>query len=115
MSDLKTIQQKLKNFAKERDWEQFHSPKNLSMALSVEAAELMELLQWSNSGGLEEINDPDTRAQVEKEIADIFNYILRIADVLDMDLEQVALQKISENELKYPVEKFKGIAKKYNK
>ena len=115
MSDLKTIQKKLKHFAEERDWEQFHSPKNLSMALSVEAAELMELLQWSNSGGLDEINDPDTRAEIEKEIADIFNYILRIADVLDMDLEHVALQKISENEVKYPVKKFKGIAKKYNK
>ena len=115
MSDLKTIQKKLKHFAEDRDWEQFHSPKNLSMALSVEAAELMELLQWSNSGGLDEINDPDTRAEIEKEIADIFNYVLRIADVLDMDLEQVALHKISENEVKYPVEKFKGIAKKYNK
>ena len=76
--DLKLIQSRLKKFAEERDWEQFHSPKNITMALSVEVAELVEIFQWSNSGGLDEINNPDIKVQIEKEIADIFNYLLKL-------------------------------------
>ena len=113
--DVQLIQSRLKKFAEERDWEQFHSPKNITMALSVEVAELVEIFQWSNSGGLNEINDPDTKVQIEKEIADIFNYLLKLTDMLDIDLEKAALNKIDENDAKYPVEKFKGISKKYNK
>ena len=113
--DIKLIQSRLKKFAEERDWEQFHSPKNITMALSVEVAELVEIFQWSNSGGLDEINDPDTKVQIEKEIAGIFNYLLKLTDMLDIDLEKAALNKIDENDAKYPVEKFKGISKKYNK
>ncbi|CAI8368897.1 MAG: Uncharacterised protein [Bacteroidetes bacterium MED-G17] len=113
--DLKLIQSRLKKFAEDRDWEQFHSPKNITMALSVEVAELVEIFQWSNSGGLDEINDPDIKVQIEKEIADIFNYLLKLTDMLDIDLEKAALNKIEENDTKYPVEKFKGISKKYNK
>jgi dCTP diphosphatase len=113
--DLKLIQSRLKKFAEDRDWEQFHSPKNITMALSVEVAELVEIFQWSNSGGLDEINDPDIKVQIEKEIADIFNYLLKLTDMLDIDLEKAALNKIEENDTKYPVKKFKGISKKYNK
>ena len=113
--DVQLIQSRLKKFAEERDWEQFHSPKDITMALSVEVAELVEIFQWSNSGGLDEINDPDTKVQIEKEIADIFNYLLKLTDMLDIDLEKAALNKIDENNAKYPVEKFKGISKKYNK
>ena len=113
--DLKLIQSRLKKFSEDRDWEQFHSPKNITMALSVEVAELVEIFQWSNSGGLDEINDPDIKVQIEKEIADIFNYLLKLTDMLDIDLEKAALNKIEENDTKYPVEKFKGISKKYNK
>ena len=113
--DVQLIQSRLKKFAEERDWEQFHSPKNITMALSVEVAELVEIFQWSNSGGLDEINDPETKVQIEKEIADIFNYLLKLTDMLDIDLEKAALNKIDENNAKYPVEKFKGISKKYNK
>ena len=113
--DVQLIQSRLKKFAEERDWEQFHSPKNITMALSVEVAELVEIFQWSNSGGLDEINDPETKVQIEKEIADIFNYLLKLTDMLDIDLEKAALNKINENDAKYPVEKFKGISKKYNK
>jgi dCTP diphosphatase len=112
--DIKLIQSRLKKFAEERDWEQFHSPKNITMALSVEVAELVEIFQWSNSGGLDEINDPDIKVQIEKEIADIFNYLLKLTDMLDIDLEKAALNKIDENDAKYPVEKFKGISKKYS-
>jgi len=113
--DLDTIKSKLKKFSKDRDWEKFHNPKNLVMALSVEVSELLEIFQWSNSGGLEEIKDPNTKKQIEKEIADIFNYLLKIADLLDIDLEKASLEKIEENSKKYPIDKFKGISKKYNK
>ena len=112
--DLHLIQSRLRKFSEERDWEQFHSPKNITMALSVEVAELVEIFQWSNSGGLDEINDPDTKVQIEKEIADIFNYLLKLTDMLNIDLEKAALNKIEENDAKYPVEKFKGISKKYS-
>ncbi len=112
--DIDKLQVKLRKFAKERDWEQFHSPKNLAMALSVEAAELLEIFQWSNSGGLDEIEDPKKKKEIEEEVADIFNYLLKICDELDIDLEKVALEKIDINETKYPVEKFKGSSKKYN-
>ena len=111
--DLELIQSRLKKFAVDRDWEQFHSPKNLVMALSVEVSELLEIFQWSNSGGLDEINDPSKRKQIEEEIADVFNYLVKIADTLDIDLEKAALDKIASNEEKYPIKKFKGVAKKY--
>ena len=112
--DVQLIQSRLKKFAEERDWEQFHNPKNITMALSVEVAELVEIFQWSNSGGLDEINDQDIKVQIEKEIADIFNYLLKLTDMLNIDLEKAALNKIEENDAKYPVEKFKGISKKYS-
>jgi NTP pyrophosphatase (non-canonical NTP hydrolase) len=112
--DLEKIKLELRRFTKERDWEQFHDPKNLSMALSVEVAELVEIFQWSKSGGLDEIKDPETKEAIQKEIADIFNYLLKLVDLMDIDLEKVALEKIQENAKKYPIEKFKGISKKYN-
>ena len=113
--DIEKLQLKLREFAKERDWEQFHSPKNLAMALSVEAAELLEIFQWSNSGGLDEIKDAKKKREIEEEVADIFNYLLKICDKLDIDLEKAALDKIEINESKYPVEKVKGSSKKYNR
>ena len=112
--DLEKIKLKLRDFAEERDWEKFHDPKNLSMALSVEVAELVEIFQWSKSGGLDEINDPEIRKQIEKEIADIFNYLIKLVDLLDMDLEEVSLKKIEENAAKYPIEKVRGKAVKHS-
>ena len=70
--NVEEIQARLNKFTKDRDWDQFHSPKNLTMALSVEVAELVEIFQWSNSGGLNEIQDPETIKQIEEEVADIF-------------------------------------------
>ena len=113
--DLEKIKLKLRDFAEKRDWEQFHDPKNLSMALSVEVAELVEIFQWSKSGGLDEINDPKKRKAIEREIADIFNYLVKLVDLLDMDLERASLDKIEENSKKYPVESSKGKSEKYNK
>ena len=111
--DLDKIKKTLRKFAEERDWEQFHNPKNLAIALSVEASELLELFQWSNDGGLSEINDPKKRKEIEKEIADIFNYLVKLVDILDMDLEKTALEKIKENKKKYPIEESKGKSVKY--
>ena len=84
------------------------------MALSVEVAELVEIFQWSQNGGLDEITDPNTRKKIEKEIADVFNYVLKIADLLDMDLEKAALEKIEENAKKYPIETSRGKSIKYD-
>ena len=99
--DLEKIKLKLREFAEERDWEQFHDPKNLSMALSVEVAELVEIFQWSKSGGLDEIKDQNIKKEIEREIADIFNYLVRLSDILNIDLEKASLNKIHENAEKY--------------
>jgi len=108
------IKEKLRDFSKERDWEKFHNPKNLATAFSVEASELLEIFQWSNDGGLSEINDPKKRKEIEKEISDIFNYLLKLVDILNMDLEKAALEKIKENGEKYPIEQSKGKSVKYS-
>ena len=83
------------------------------MALSVEVSELVEIFQWSNSGGIDEINDPKKKEKIKKELADIFNYLVKLIDLLDVDIETEALQKIKENAAKYPVEKVKGKSAKY--
>ena len=111
--DIKKIQQRLEKFAKDRDWDQFHSPKNLTMALSVEVSELVEIFQWSNTGGLEEIKDPEIRKKIEEEVADIFIYLLKISGKLDLDIKKIINEKIDKNEKKYPVDKSHGSSKKY--
>jgi NTP pyrophosphatase (non-canonical NTP hydrolase) len=111
--NLDIIKEKLKQFSKERDWEQYHSPKNLAMALSVEVAELVEIFQWSNDGGIKEVENEQTRKEIEEEIADIFNYLIKFVDLMDLDLEKISLEKIQKNDEKYPVEKAKGTATKY--
>tara|TARA_X000000368_G_C23027208_1_gene710789 strand:+ start:45 stop:392 length:348 start_codon:yes stop_codon:yes gene_type:complete len=110
--NIKEIQARLDKFAKDRDWDQFHSPKNLTMALSVEVAELVEIFQWSNSGGLEEIKDLGTRKKIEEEIADIFIYLIKISGKLNVDLTKIINEKIDKNEKKYPVDKSYGTSKK---
>ncbi len=104
--------QKLRRFADERDWEQYHSPKNLSMALTVEAAELMEHLQWLTEEESRDL-DPETRKKVEQEIGDIQIYLARLADKLGIDPMKAAHEKLEINAAKYPVEKAKGNARKY--
>lgn len=113
--DIESIKNKLRNFSKDRDWEQYHTPKNLVMALSVEASELLEIFQWSKDGGLSEIKDKETRNDIENEIADIFNYLIKLVDLLDIDLEKKSLEKIKLNEKKYPIDKSKGKSTKYSK
>ena len=94
------------DFVKERDWEKFHSPKNLSMALSVEASELLEIFQWQKED--EYLNDPDTINNAKDELADIFYYLLRISKKLDINLENSLIEKMKKNRAKYPSDKFQG-------
>lgn len=110
---LKELQNRLQHFAAERDWEKFHTPKNLAMALIVEAAELVEQFQWLSAE--ESISlEPQKQQQVAMELADIFLYLLRIADKLDIDLLDAAQKKIAVNEAKYPASLVYGSAKKYD-
>lgn len=109
---LRQLQDRLQEFARVRDWEQFHSPKNLAMALIVEAAELVEHFQWLTEQ--QSANLPSDKQQlVAMELADIFIYTLRLADQLNVELLPTVLQKISANEKKYPADKVRGSAKKY--
>ncbi|WP_087872475.1 nucleotide pyrophosphohydrolase [Arthrobacter globiformis] len=104
----------LRHFAQDRDWEQFHTPKNLTMALSGEAGELLALFQWLRDEQVSEwFEDPANRSAVEHEMADVFGYLLRLADVLDIDLESSLRAKIDINAQKYPVELARGNALKY--
>ncbi len=115
MSDrLEAIKIRLQEFAKERDWDQFHSPKNFSMALIVECAELVEHFQWLTDEQSKNL-PAETLDEVSLEMADIMMYLIRLADKLDIDLLQAVDRKIELNAIKYPVEKSKGIATKYNK
>lgn len=110
---LLRLRDALRDFAAERDWDQFHSPRNLATALAVEAAELLEPFQWLTDEQGRDL-PPDTRAAVEQELADVLLYLVRLADRLDIDLEQAALAKIARNAEKYPVEKARGSSRKYD-
>ena len=112
-SDLLMLRDKLRAFAEARDWDQFHSPKNLSMALMVEVAELMEHFQWRTEAQSRDLA-AETRDAVSDELADILLYLVRLADKLDVDLLQAALRKLEKNAVKYPAEKVRGRAKKYS-
>jgi NTP pyrophosphatase (non-canonical NTP hydrolase) len=112
-TDIRALQATLRTFASEREWEQFHSPKNLATALSVEAAELLEHFQW--------LTDEQSRAMplakltdVAEEIADVFLYLLQLSDKLGIDPIEAARRKLEINAAKYPVERAKGTSKKYS-
>ena len=110
---LRALQERLAAFAALRDWDQFHSPKNLAMALSVEAAELVEEFQWLTDEQSRSL-DAERRERVRLELADVFIYLLRIADKLGVDLMQAAEDKIALNEQKYPAQRVRGDSRKYD-
>ena len=115
MIDNEKLAMTLRSFAAERDWDQFHTPKNLATSLSVEAAELLELFQWSRGQkGWDEVNDAAIRARIEEELADILLYIIRFADMAGIDLQLIADRKIASNARKYPPERFRGSDRKYD-
>ena len=110
---IEELKIKLREFAQERDWEQFHSPKNLSMALSVEASELVEHFQWMTEEQSADLQ-PNRHAAVAFELADIFIFLLRLSDQLDVDLMEITKRKIELNNKRYPIDKVKGSSKKYD-
>lgn len=106
----------LKKFAVDRDWEQFHSPKNLAMALSGEVGELTEIFQWlSEEQSKKVLIEPETAQAVRDELADVAMYVVRLADVLGVDLNAAVVAKLEHNNHKYPVDKARGSNKKYNR
>lgn len=111
---LEQLRARINQFVQERDWEQFHSPKNLAMAMIVEAAELVEHFQWDTIEESRQLT-PEKREQVSHELADTFVYLLRIAEVTGVDLISAANVKIELNARKYPTEKAKGSNAKYTK
>lgn len=101
-------------FAEERDWGQFHTPKNLVMALAAEVGELTELFQWATPGASASVMaDPKTAQRVREEVADVFGYLLRLADILGVDLAEALIAKIEDNAVKYPVHLARGTSQKY--
>ena len=113
--NIKEIQEKLAKFAEERDWDQFHSPKNLVMALTSEVGELNELFQWLTEGQSSIKDDSSKTDEIRQEIADIFIYVLRLAAKLDIEIEEAVREKIEINAKKYPIDLAKGNATKYNR
>jgi NTP pyrophosphatase (non-canonical NTP hydrolase) len=110
---LTQLRDALRKFADERDWNQYHSPKNLASALSVEAAELLERFQWLTEDQSRNL-PPDELQKVREEMADVLNYLVRLADKLEVNLLEAAREKIELNAKKYPVDKSRGSAKKYS-
>ena len=100
------VAKEIREFNKQMDWDQFHTPENLAKSISIEAAELLECFQWNNEYDINE---------VKEELADVFSYVLMMAEEIGVDLEEIALEKLEKTKAKYPVEKFKGISTKYNK
>ena len=110
---MKQLRDTLRKFVAERDWDQFHSPKNLAMALGVEAAELMEHFHWLSEEQSRRLA-PEKLDEVRDEMADVLVYLVRLADKLDVDLLDAAAKKIGKNALKYPADKVRGSMKKYS-
>jgi NTP pyrophosphatase (non-canonical NTP hydrolase) len=111
-NDLQSLTQALRDFAQARDWEQFHSPKNLASALSVEAAELLEHFQWLTEEQSRNLSEPK-QAEVAAEAADVLLYLLQLCDKLNIDLMAAARSKLIVNGEKYPVDSARGSSKKY--
>ncbi len=103
----------IRDFVQERDWEQFHTPKNLAVSLTVEAAELLEPFQWLKTGEGDELTAL-ARTQVSHELADVLVYVIRLADKLDVDLVSAVREKLEHNKMKYPANKVRGDARKYD-
>lgn len=109
---LLSLREALREFAAEREWDQFHSPKNLAIALSVEASELLEHFQWMNEADSSSLTF-EQRGRIAEELADVLLYLVRLADKLDVDLSDAARRKLELNAKKYPVAQARGNSKKY--
>lgn len=113
VNTLTELRSAVRTFSVERDWEQFHTPKNLAAALCVESAELLEPFQWLKNGSDDELN-PEKRTEIRHEIADVFLYLIMLADKMEVDLIEAAQEKMLLNAIRYPVEHVRGDARKYD-
>ena len=114
--DVKGLSEALAAFSAERDWDQYHSPKNLVMALTGEVGELTEVFQWLSEAQSKSVaTNPDTATAVREELADVALYLVRLASVLGVDLNEEVTLKLQKNALKYPADKARGTHKKYDK
>jgi NTP pyrophosphatase (non-canonical NTP hydrolase) len=119
MKDSKTtisqLKERLAKFKDDRDWQQFYNPKDLAEAITLESAELLEIFRWLTPKESKELlNDPKFKKRIESEMADVFIFLLNFANAAGIDLAKVTFEKIEENEKKYPAEKARGNAKKYD-
>lgn len=112
-SDLTELRDLVREFVNERDWDKFHTPKNLATALSVEASELLEPFQWLVSGDKHEIDETKLTA-IRHEMADVLVYLVRLADKMEVDLFQAVLEKMALNRAKYPADQVRGDSRKYS-
>ncbi len=111
---LAQLREAIRKFRDERDWEKYHTPKDLAVSISIEASELLELFQWKDRHQIEDmLEDPVYVARIKGEVADVLNYCLAMANTLDMDVSETMLAKVRDNSEKYPVEKTKGNYRKY--
>ena len=108
-NEIKSLQQLIADFVQVRDWNKYHTPKNLAMSVSIEAAELMEVFQWLTNN---EANDPATieklRSAFEDEVADVFIYLLSFANICEIDIDAIIRKKMNKNETRFPIKKIKG-------
>jgi NTP pyrophosphatase (non-canonical NTP hydrolase) len=111
---IEDVMEKVNQFASDRDWDQFHTPKNLASSISIESGELMEAIQWESPTFEEISSDPEKRKKIEEELADVMIYSLRFCSKLGSDPIEIMHSKLEENSEKYPVSKSKGSAKKYD-
>lgn len=107
MSDIKDLQEKVAKFITERDWNQFHSPKNIAMSIAIESAEIMEIFQWRTTEESKEIIEKK-RAEIEDEVADVMIYLLSFVNVCNIDLYNAVIKKIERNKKRFPIEKVYG-------
>ena len=110
--DIKKLQEQIKEFCKDRDWDQFHTPKNIAASISIEASELLQLFQWAQGAKWSELQDKELKKEVEEELADVLIYLLRFSDLSGIDIEKVIEEKLIKNASKYPISKSKGSDKK---
>lgn len=113
MDKIEDLQKRVAEFRDKRDWAQFHNPKDLAIAISIEAAELLECFRWKTTEEVRELMGSDKSADVKEEMADVLLLLLNLADTTGIDVVAEAHKKLEENDRKYPVEKSRGSAKKY--
>ncbi len=113
-STIEELKKIVRDFCEARDWDQFHNPKDLAIGISTEANELLQIFRFKSEADMEKLMKSEKRKEVEEELSDVFYFVLRFAQMNDIDLSESIKSKIEKNNEKYPVEKVKGCNKKYN-